>query len=50
MWRGRWEALPTLKHYILESASVLAVASMPPLMMLRVTALGEALAQVLRAL
>ena len=29
MWRGRWAALTTLKHYVQECTSVLATASMP---------------------
>ncbi len=35
MWR-RWEALTSLRHYALESASVLAVASLPSGVMRRV--------------
>ena len=30
MWRGRWQALSTLKHYVQECASVLAVGQMEP--------------------
>ena len=30
MWRGRWLALSTLRHYVQECASVLAVAQMEP--------------------
>ncbi len=50
MWHGRWEAHATLKHYIQESASVLAVASLPSDVMARVAALGEAFADVILAL
>jgi hypothetical protein len=50
MWHGRCEALTILKHYAQESASTLAVASLPSDVMIRVAALGEALGVVLGAL
>ena len=31
MWRGRWAALSTLKHYVQECASVLATATLRPI-------------------
>ncbi len=48
MWRGRWEASTTLKRYAQESASILAVASLPGDVMRRV--LGGALGVALVAL
>ena len=30
MWRGRWEALGSLRHYLQEAAATLAVAQRPP--------------------
>ncbi len=50
MWRGRWEALSSLKHYVHEPVSVLAVASLPGDVTMRMVALGEAPGAVLRAL
>ncbi len=49
MGRGRWEALSTLKHYVQESAWVLAAVSLPSDFMMRVVARGEALGAALRA-
>jgi hypothetical protein len=50
MWRGRWAALSTLKHYVQECASVLATATMPPVAQSRLMVFEEFLASFLSAL
>ena len=50
MWRGRWAALSTLKHYVQECASVLATATMPPVAQYRLTVFEGFLTSFLSAL
>ena len=50
LWRGRWETLTSLKHYVQESASTLATAQLAPEVAARLTALARSLGAVLEAL
>ena len=50
MWRGRWETLTSLKHYVQESAATLAIAQLSPDVAARLTALARSLGAVLEAL
>ena len=50
LWRGRWETLTSLKHYVQESAATLALAQLTPVVARRLTSLAQSLGDVLDAL
>ena len=50
LWRGRWETLTSLKHYVQESAATLALAQLTPEVARRLTSLAQSLGDVLDAL
>ncbi len=50
MWRGRWETLTSVKHYVQASASTLATVKLPPEAVQRVGLLVRNLGAVLHSL
>ena len=50
MWRGRWDAITTLRHYIQEASSVLALGDLPEQVTAQMLHLTQRLADVLSAL
>ena len=50
MWRGRWDSLATLKHYIQEATAVSATARLPPEALRRIAEMAERCIAVLATL
>ena len=50
LWRGRWNAVGSLRHYVQESASVLALGQLPPATTRKLERLAAVLTTVVNAL